>query len=265
MPYALFQGREGGQGKLICLTFAELFSGTYRYYLNVDKFGIGWGYDVPTIRIFDEDGLISTINAYNIGEGNYWHVCDINGSDGTITLIDQWLTGPPPMAGASGNLPGREDAAGSSSQSSGSRTFSWDFGDGGTSAEQNPVHTYSTAGTYTVSLSVSDGVSEVITTKENYIGVGVSRVPEQAIVSLSLRPNPACKEIHIDWVSAGGFRHGAGWQIFDSRGRMAMTGNWEAHMSHDLRIDISGLARGIYFIRVTDQEGNGGCYKFIAD
>ena len=32
----------------------------------------------------------------------------------------------------------------------------WDFGDGGTSTEQNPSHTYAEAGTYTVSLQVSN-------------------------------------------------------------------------------------------------------------
>ena len=32
----------------------------------------------------------------------------------------------------------------------------WDFGDGNNSADKNPVHTYSTAGTYTVTLTVSN-------------------------------------------------------------------------------------------------------------
>jgi subtilisin family serine protease len=35
-------------------------------------------------------------------------------------------------------------------------SWSWDFGDNSTSALQNPVHTYAAAGTYTVTLTVSD-------------------------------------------------------------------------------------------------------------
>ena len=34
--------------------------------------------------------------------------------------------------------------------------WAWSFGDGATSTEQNPTHTYSTAETYTVNLSVSN-------------------------------------------------------------------------------------------------------------
>ena len=34
---------------------------------------------------------------------------------------------------------------------------SWDFGDGQTSSEESPVHTYARIGTYTASLTVSDG------------------------------------------------------------------------------------------------------------
>ena len=42
-------------------------------------------------------------------------------------------------------------------QSEGSPTsWLWDFGDGNTSKDQNPMHTYSTAGTYTVNLTVSN-------------------------------------------------------------------------------------------------------------
>lgn len=36
---------------------------------------------------------------------------------------------------------------------------SWTFGDGTSSTEQNPTHTYETPGTYDVTLTVSDGVT----------------------------------------------------------------------------------------------------------
>ena len=35
-------------------------------------------------------------------------------------------------------------------------SWSWDFGDGNTSADQNPVHTYAASGSYTVTLTVTD-------------------------------------------------------------------------------------------------------------
>ena len=42
-------------------------------------------------------------------------------------------------------------------------TWSWDFGDGSTSTEQNPIHTYEEDGTYSVSLTVTDENSLVDT------------------------------------------------------------------------------------------------------
>ena len=37
-------------------------------------------------------------------------------------------------------------------------TWLWDFGDGNTSTDQSPAHTYAAAGTYTVCLTVADGI-----------------------------------------------------------------------------------------------------------
>ena len=39
------------------------------------------------------------------------------------------------------------------------KSWSWMFGDGGTSAEQNPVHTYGVPGTYTVNLTVDNSAT----------------------------------------------------------------------------------------------------------
>jgi hypothetical protein len=51
-------------------------------------------------------------------------------------------------------------------------SYEWDFGDGNTSTESNPRHVYKSAGSYTVTLTVTDdkGNSD-IETREDYITV----------------------------------------------------------------------------------------------
>ena len=48
----------------------------------------------------------------------------------------------------------------------------WNFGDGNSSTLQNPTHTYSSPGTYNVSLTVSDGATTDTETKTSFITVG---------------------------------------------------------------------------------------------
>lgn len=50
-------------------------------------------------------------------------------------------------------------------------SWSWNFGDGGTSSQQNPVYTYSSPGTYPVSLSVTSTSGDDMETKVDYITV----------------------------------------------------------------------------------------------
>jgi|GEM_PF-4324568 len=50
----------------------------------------------------------------------------------------------------------------------GTYTYAWDFGDGDDSTDENPSHTYTTDGVYTVTLSVTNtGTSEVTTTQKD--------------------------------------------------------------------------------------------------
>jgi len=50
-------------------------------------------------------------------------------------------------------------------------SWSWDFGDGDTSTLQSPVHTYTTAGTFTVNLTATNGGGSDTETKTGYITV----------------------------------------------------------------------------------------------
>ncbi|WP_292423612.1 PKD domain-containing protein [Methanoregula sp.] len=53
--------------------------------------------------------------------------------------------------------------------SNGPTSWKWDFGDGATSTDQNPSHTYTTLGSYTVTLTASNVNGQDSTTKVNYI------------------------------------------------------------------------------------------------
>ncbi len=50
-------------------------------------------------------------------------------------------------------------------------SWSWNFGDGGTSTQQNPSHTYTNPGTYTISLTATNDCGSDIETKSDYIEV----------------------------------------------------------------------------------------------
>ena len=89
----------------------------------------------------------------------------------SITVI------PPPVANfsatpTSGTAPLQVQFADASTGSV--TSWSWVFGDGGTSTSQNPSHIYSAPGTYTVSLTVSGPGGSNTDTQNGYITVSAS-------------------------------------------------------------------------------------------
>jgi len=66
----------------------------------------------------------------------------------------------------------------------------WTFGDGGTSTAQNPSHVYTTAGTYSVTLTATNTIGSNSVTKTNYITV----TPPPPDFSISV--SPAKQTVH---------------------------------------------------------------------
>ncbi|GEM_PF-2065814 len=97
-------------------------------------------------------------------------VDDGNGGSDTANTTANITAPPPPppsnnapTANANGPYSGQAgtavsfSSAGSSDPDGDTLTFAWDFGDGATSTQSNPSHTYAAAGNFTVSLTVDDG------------------------------------------------------------------------------------------------------------
>ena len=76
-------------------------------------------------------------------------------------------------------------------------TYVWDFGDGSpTSTATNPTHTYTSGGTYTVLLTVTDGVSAT----DNYsVVVNVGQAP---VVSFTASPLTGCAPLLVTFTDA---------------------------------------------------------------
>lgn len=96
-------------------------------------------------------------------------------------IVTNAATGPvPPTAdfsGAptSGSFP--LNVAFTDASSASVTSWAWDFGDGGSSSAQHPSHTYTAAGSYTVSLTVTDAVGSDVETKTSYITVSTPAGP----------------------------------------------------------------------------------------
>jgi len=69
-------------------------------------------------------------------------------------------------------------------------SWNWNFGDGNTSTQQNPVHTYTSSGTYTVQLTATNAVGQGTQTSQNLVTVTLLDPPTADDVELC-GPGPA--------------------------------------------------------------------------
>src|SRR4029077_5519482 len=138
------------------------------------------------------------------GEGNYTNPFTAAG-----TTDPQWNWGSPPAAGSSwlaqvlalkpsGGTTNQPPVASftsscssltcaftsTSSDPDGTITsYSWNFGDGGTSTVQNPSHTYATPGTYNVALTVTDNAGATNTVTQSVTVTQANQSPTAAFTS----------------------------------------------------------------------------------
>jgi PKD repeat protein len=121
-------------------------------FLNLEEINAGaqpgWT-DGPNNSIYDRgDGSTSGTN--------------LNAPDGIQGILDPITENQAPVAKANGPYSGNVgdaisfSSSGSSDADGSIETYLWSFGDGNTSIDSNPTHTYLAADTYTVTLTVTD-------------------------------------------------------------------------------------------------------------
>ncbi|MBC7772116.1 MAG: PKD domain-containing protein [Pyrinomonadaceae bacterium] len=91
-------------------------------------------------------------------------------------------------------------------------SFLWDFGDGVTSTNANPLHAYTNAGAYRVSLTVSDGADAAIDTVVVHVLAPPTATPPAKSSLLALNPagtelwvvNPDANSVSVMGVNSNG-------------------------------------------------------------
>jgi PKD repeat protein len=205
------------------ITFHRMIEGTYR--LVVRKFDIRANGTLAasgaTVKVYRTNEvmlaseLVGTRHVPTDGTGDFWHVCDIDGLTKSVTWVNRLLSAQPPITSPT-PLPGTvlsvnrrlaEDEAvpglqgvsrlaslgirGGSQQAASNPlvTAFWDLGDGNTSREWVPRHTYAAPGCYSVRLTLTqrkaDG--EVVNTRVRECYVMVTNGPP--IVSIQAPEN----------------------------------------------------------------------------
>ncbi|MEO6404603.1 MAG: PKD domain-containing protein [Ferruginibacter sp.] len=94
-----------------------------------------------------------------------------NGCADTLTLVDYIHINPPIAAFTPITTCGEPYKVTFQDASIGADTWTWDFGDGNTSTLQNPVHTYTTQGIFTVTLTVFNNRTGCSFTKNGEVQV----------------------------------------------------------------------------------------------
>ncbi len=124
-------------------------------------------------------------------------------------------------------------------------TYYWDFGDGNNSSDTNPWHAYSSIGTYTVTLTASNGIcSDSSVTQIVEIATNVGLSESQANHQIVVFPNPFNDVITIN---APPNTEMVNVQIFDAAGKIVYQNSINQKQQ---TINLNHLSNGYYIIEL---------------
>jgi PKD repeat protein len=132
------------------------------------------------------------------------------------------------------------------STTTGTATYSWDFGDGQTATTENPTNTYAANGTYTVCLTVTDSCGSNTTC--NNITVNTIGIDEQSLIeSLSIFPIPAQEMMTISNLTSG---EDFTLELLNNLGQVVKIVRTNGLES--VQLDLSNVVDGYYHLRISN-------------
>ncbi len=137
------------------------------------------------------------------------------------------------------------------------KDWHWDFGDGQSSDEISPVHTYASSGIYEVCLTVSNENGSDTKCQEVEILTTALQEALDKTPDLSITPNPFVDQVQIK--SRSGTFRAASLEVFDMHGTKVFH---QASIPVPVTLKMPQLPSGMYLFRIRDQDGT--LYSFKA-
>ena len=133
--------------------------------------------------------------------------------------------------------------------SSGSPTsWLWDFGDGTSSTQQNPTHAYQSIDTFTICLTVSDGVCTNTVCEDLFVDI-FAGLEEELGLNLEVYPNPNNGTFTLDFTldSHADIKV----SVFDLTGKVVYEQKLGTVSNYRESIGLSGVTNGLYLLRMS--------------
>ncbi|MBC8172897.1 MAG: PKD domain-containing protein [Chitinophagales bacterium] len=126
-------------------------------------------------------------------------------------------------------------------------TYTWDFGDGGTSSEENPTYVYDVVGEYTITLTVTNDCGTDVYTSVVQITTAIKEDP--LFGKTIIYPNPTASvvivDMNLDKVYDVHLR------LIDAGGKTVMYRNAGKMQNGKIELDLSELNNGVYQLEIT--------------
>lgn len=138
-------------------------------------------------------------------------------------------------------------------------SYSWDFGNGTTSTQTEPVVVYSAAGNFTITLIASNECGSDTATQTFDVATGIEN--NFSNQHLMIFPNPTSGIVNIK--GSVGSNSMVTLMLQDVNGKLLMVNTSSVSKNWlDTSLDLSSVSSGIYFLRII-QNGNSNWYKIV--
>lgn len=241
--------------------------------VTLDVSGFAMGNGVDFLEIYDGPNQSSPlIGSYDISSSSSFSVTANSGavtifqnSDGAFHaagFVIDWscstIPEPPSAFFISDSTETCSGAIQFSDQSTKVPTsWDWDFGDGNSSTQQNPQHTYLTDGMYTVTLIATNSLGSDTLEAEDYIHrdkqfcpVSVGE-PIQLESSMQVYPNPSEGELTVTYTSSQS--EALQLLVFNLLGEILVSENHRSTGNFSSTLNLEEAPPGIYFVSLVSE------------